>query len=231
MRIRPLGDRAMLVDLGGHKPERPGSVVERVYMQLAAKSLAGVTDIVAGFESVAVHYDPAQVACGPGELPQHAVHAAIEQMLTSPEPLPSVERRRFDIPVCYDRSLAPDLDAVAHHAGVTADEVVALHTGGEYTVRMIGFLPGFPYLGGMDSRLTTPRRSSPRANVAAGSVAIGGSQTGIYPIASPGGWQIIGRTAARLFDVERDPPALLRMGDEIRFRAMTLAEFSRSGAP
>jgi len=125
--------------------------------------------------------------------------------------------RQVEIPVHYGGGAGADLDVVAAHAGLSRAQVIERHTGALYTVFFLGFLPGFAYLGGMDPRLATPRRREPRLEVPAGSVAIGGSQTAVYPVASPGGWQVIGRTDTRLFDIERDPPALLRPGDTVRF--------------
>ena len=119
--------------------------------------------------------------------------------------------------MCYGGEHGPDLQVVADHAGLSVEEVVRRHAGAEYVVFFIGFQPGFAYLGGLDPTLHTPRRDAPRLEVPAGSVAIGGAQTGIYPAASPGGWQLIGRTASTLFDPARNPPALLQPGDRVRF--------------
>jgi KipI family sensor histidine kinase inhibitor len=124
-----------------------------------------------------------------------------------------------EIPVAYGGANGPDLDAVAELTGHTPDEVVAMHSGAEYLVYFLGFSPGFPYLGGLPESIAAPRLETPRRRVPAGSVAIGGQQTGVYPIASPGGWRIIGRTPLRLFDPGADPPVLLRMGDHVRFVA------------
>ena len=123
----------------------------------------------------------------------------------------------MDIPVRYGGADGPDLDGVAYHAGLDADAVVRMHADAEYTVHMIGFAPGFPYLAGLPPQLATPRRASPRARVPAGSVGIAGSQTGIYPLSTPGGWRLIGRTDARLFRPAHEPPTLLAVGDRVRF--------------
>jgi inhibitor of KinA len=131
----------------------------------------------------------------------------------------------IDVPVCYENEFAPDLEAVAQHTGLAPDKVVRRHAGAVYRVSCVGFTPGFPYLSGLPPELATPRRASPRKEVPAGAVAIGGTQTGIYPRKSPGGWNIIGRTSLRLFDVERDPPALFQAGDRVRFRKISREEF------
>jgi inhibitor of KinA len=229
LRILPLGDRAILVEFGSAIDEETRLLVRASFEQLSSRSLAGVLDVVPGFASIAVHYDPAQLARAGGATPHAAIAKAVEELLRTGVVTPSGEARLVEIPVCYDSSLAPDLDEVATHAQLMPAQVVALHAAPDYVVHMIGFLPGFPYLGGLDPRLTTPRRSSPRTRVPAGSVGIGGSQTGVYTIDSPGGWQLIGRTARRLFDVERNPPTLLRIGDKVRFRPVTLAEHRATG--
>ncbi|WIG55610.1 MAG: Allophanate hydrolase 2 subunit 1 [Rhodanobacteraceae bacterium] len=131
------------------------------------------------------------------------------------------------IPVCYGGDCGPDIDAIAEHAGLVRDEVIARHAAAEYTVAMLGFAPGFPYLLGLDAALHVPRRATPRTRVPAGSVAIGGAQTGIYPCELPGGWHLIGRTPLALFDPRRDPPCLLAPGDRVRFRAIDAGEFAR----
>ena len=225
MRIHPLGDRAILVEFGSAIDEPTRLLVRASFEQLSLQSLAGVLDIVPGFASIAVHYDPAQIVRSGGMSVHATITSAVENVLRNTVAMPTGDSQLTEIPVCYDPSLAPDIDEVARHTGLTSGQVVELHTAPEYAVHMIGFLPGFPYLGGLDPRLTTPRRSTPRTHVPAGSVGIGGGQTGVYPIDSPGGWQLIGRTAARLFDVERDPAALLRIGDRVRFRAITIEEY------
>ncbi|MBP2196890.1 5-oxoprolinase subunit PxpB [Pantoea cypripedii] len=127
------------------------------------------------------------------------------------------ESRLVEIPVIYGGDVGPDLQVVADHAGMTPRQVVELHSSSAYVVYFIGFQPGFPYLGGLDSRLHTPRRAEPRVIVPAGSVGIGGSQTGVYPLATPGGWQLLGQTSISLFDPQLQPPTLLRPGDSVRF--------------
>lgn len=138
--------------------------------------------------------------------------------------------RTIEIPVCYDGALAPDLEFVAKSAGLSMEGVASLHAGAEHTVRFIGFTPGFPYIDGLPEALRVPRLETPRTRVPAGSIAIAGSQTGIYPRATPGGWRIIGRTSRRLFDPGRSEPSLLRAGDRVRFIPISLGEFERAGA-
>ena len=151
--------------------------------------------------------------------PQHQALDAIERLQIwweeSEAAIP--DSRTVEIPVRYGGEAGPDLNAVAQHCHMTPQQVVAMHAATEYTVYFIGFQPGFPYLGGLDSRLHAPRRAEPRVLVPSGSVGIGGSQTGIYPLASPGGWQLLGRTMLPLFNPQHQPPTLLRPGDKVRF--------------
>jgi inhibitor of KinA len=224
MRIEPLGDRAVLIGLGDAIREETHRLVRAVCVRLEERPVPGMTEYVPAYASVAVHYDPGLVAgAGPGagDLPFERMAAALRALLAEvrTEELPAP--RTVEIPVCYGGEWGPDLDDVARHHGLAADEVVRLHTGGDYRVYLLGFAPGFPYLGGLPERIATPRRATPRTRVPARSVGIGGGQTGIYPMESPGGWHLIGRTPLRLFAPEREPPALLRMGDRVRFRAVT----------
>jgi len=140
-------------------------------------------------------------------------------------PLDTDPGRELIVPVCYDQEFGEDLAYIAQVHRLTIEEVVAIHTSTSYFVHMIGFLPGFPYLGGLSPRIATPRKESPRTLVAAGSVGIAGAQTGVYPIDSPGGWQIIGRSPWQFFDQHVDPPCRVRAGDTVKFNAITLHEF------
>lgn len=152
---------------------------------------------------------------------RRVVEEAAARSVDEPEP------RMVEIPVCYDPDVAPDLQEVARLHGMTAADASALHAAGDYRVHFLGFAPGFPYLGGLDPRLATPRLERPRTRVPAGSVAIGGAQTGIYPFAMPGGWRIIGRTPLPLFRAEHIPPCLLDLGDRVRFVAIDAARFGK----
>ena len=137
------------------------------------------------------------------------------------------DQRTVEIPVCYGGDYGPDLEFVAQHNSLTEEKVVAIHSAADYLVYMIGFAPGFPYLGGMSEQIAAPRRESPRLQIPAGSVGIAGAQTGVYPIETPGGWQLIGRTPLELFRPTEDPPTRLRAGDIVRFRPITSEEFDR----
>lgn len=228
MRLHPLGDRAILIQMGDSIDEATHRLVRAVCARLEEHPVPGMTEYVPAFASVAVHYEPTHFPSGrPGEVtqPYDRMAAVLTAALTALEEDELPAPRTVEIPVCYGGEEGPDLEEVARYHGLPADEVVRLHAGGEYRVYMIGFAPGFPYLGGLSERISTPRRATPRALVPAGSVGIGGSQTGIYPIASPGGWNLIGRTPLRLFDAHAEPPTVLRMGDRVRFRPISLAEF------
>ncbi len=221
MTILPLGDSALTIHVGEKFAADPRGClreVEGVLGALHAARLPGVVEIAPAFSSVTVFYDPA--ASGFEEF-----KGTIAGLLESNPRLAKKKERLVEIPVCYEGEFAPDLALVAKRARLTQREVKVAHAGGRYRVACLGFAPGFPYLIGLPRLLATPRRATPRLQVAAGSVAIGGAQTGIYPQASPGGWNVIGRTPMRLFDVEEKRAALLTMGDRVRFRAISPAEF------
>jgi inhibitor of KinA len=232
MQLRPLGDCAVVIALGSTIDEATHRRVRAVCARLESHPPVGMIEYVPAFASVTVYYDPARVA--PlgirNASPPHARFAAsLEATLDHLEDEEASATRMVEIPVCYGGDLGPDLDDVAQRSGLSSDEVVRLHSGGDYRVYMIGFMAGFAYLGGLPERIATPRRSTPRERVPASSVGIGGSQTGVYPIVSPGGWNIIGRTPLRMFDPDRDPPTLLQMGDHVRFRAISLDAFREMG--
>jgi inhibitor of KinA len=223
MRLEPLGDSAWLIRVeDGFDPENSlGAVVGRL-RQLEAASIPGVIDLVPSFTTIGVFVDQERAA------DFDALKARIEAAL-EPEPVPadSPARGELEIPVCYDREFGLDLDEVARHTELSTDEIIDRHSAAIYRVAAVGFTLGFPYLSGLPPELATPRRSSPRTEIPAGSVAIGGTQTGIYPRKSPGGWNIIGRTPLPLFEIQRDPPALLKIGDSVRLRPISREEFER----
>lgn len=215
----PLGDRAVVVQLGARIGD---DVFRRVQAALHRLHNAhpAITDLVPGYTSVTVHYDPVVVGCRTDAAPHEILARALDEKLRALDDASPLETRQVEVPVCYDGPLAPDLDRVARHTGLTPATVITLHSAAAYTVQMIGFTPGFPYLAGLDPRLATPRHAEPRTRVVAGSVGIGGEQTGIYSLATPGGWNLIGSTPLSLFDATRDPAALLRIGDRVRFVAI-----------
>jgi KipI family sensor histidine kinase inhibitor len=217
--IEPLGDSALLLRWPERIDAQINDRVHAIVAKIHSLRPAGLRDLVPAYASLALCFDPHAFA------PEADPHAQIERWLRqcladlSPSQR-SQTQRCIEIPVHYGGEAGPDLDAVADAAGCDRERVIALHSGGNYRVAMLGFAPGFPYLSGLDPRLEMPRLAQPRLRVAAGSVAIGGAQTGIYPHEGPGGWRIIGRTDCVLFDPHRDPPSLLAPGDEVRFVAL-----------
>lgn len=170
------------------------------------------------YTTVTIYYDPLQ-------LDIQNLKAELQRMLAAETDASDGNQRRIQIPVCYGGDFGPDLDFVARHNSLTIDEVIEIHTSVEYLVYMIGFVPGFPYLGGMSARIATPRRETPRLRIPAGSVGIAGTQTGVYPIETPGGWQLIGRTPLELFQPSSNPPTLLRAGDSVQFQPIMKDQF------
>lgn len=207
---RPAGDSAVLVEIGDAIDPALHCVLRGFLLLLRREPIAGVTECVPGYCSALVCYDATQVWYD--ELVER-LRERERRVGACDLPAP----RRIEIPVTYGGESGPDLDIVARHANLTTDEVIARHAAPDYLVYMLGFTPGFAYLGGLDPVLETPRRAEPRTAIPAGSVGIAGAQTGVYPIESPGGWQLIGRTRLRVFDPRRDPPTLLRAGDVVRF--------------
>jgi inhibitor of KinA len=216
MRFAPLGDAAIAVDFG----PSPAGRLRSLTRALQLDPPPGAVDVVPAFGTVTVFY-------GDDEGADFATRcAAIERRGAAAAGLGDGDGVLVEIPVCYDLELAPDLARVAAQAQCGEAEVAALHAAGEYRVQAVGFSPGFPYLTGLPARLHTARLATPRTVVPAGSVGIGGMQTGIYPLATPGGWNLIGRTPLRLFDLAANPPARLRPGDRVRFKAITREEFA-----
>jgi inhibitor of KinA len=231
MRIEPLGDSALIVrvvDDFARDPEASLDTVQAALRSLEAAAIAGVTELAPAYSTIGVFFDVAEIArAAAREEVLVWLSARIESALKT-RSAPSkqgIETPVIEIPVCYDREFASDLDDVARVAGLAEAEVIRRHARAAYRVACVGFIAGFPFLSGLPSELATPRRAVPRKEVPAGSVAIGGAQTGIYLRNSPGGWNVIGRTPLRLFDVQRDPPTTLQTGDRVRFREISRAEF------
>lgn len=204
-----LGDCALRIHFGRAEHPRTRPRIRAFCAWLNAHPLPGVTDCVPAYETVTIYYDPLRL--DPDTLRRHLTVGTNADNIPAPL-LPVTE-----IPVRYGGAHGPDLASVAARHALTPAQVITLHAAPTYEVVMLGFLPGFPYLAGLPEILHTPRLASPRAAVPAGSVAIGGTQAGIYPCASPGGWNIIGRTRVSLFDINTDPPALLQPGARVRF--------------
>jgi inhibitor of KinA len=225
MKLEPLGDTAVVATLGTRIDAATLASVLKFSGAVAAAQGRGIVDIVPAYVTVTVFYDPAEFT-EPGEDAYEEVRRLMESCAKGGgKGAFAAARRLVEIPVCYGGELGPDLEHVAVHTGIASAEVIGRHSAAEYLVHAIGFTPGFPFLGGLPASLVTPRRDSPRAQVPAGSVGIGGHQTGVYPISSPGGWQIIGRTPLSLFLPNRAPASLLHPGDRVRFKRISAEEF------
>jgi inhibitor of KinA len=233
MEIVPLGDSALIVrvrDRFDDAPEDTLDTVLRAFHQLRTAAVPGVIELAPAYTSVAVFFDPNTVTKA-AETPDKVfnwlakrIRAAVAEVAAAGK-IRRSQWETVEIPVCYDPEFALEIDDVARRANISPSEVIRLHSAAEYRVACIGFVPGFPFLTGLPKKLATPRRDVPRKEIPAGSVGIGGAQTGIYPLRSPGGWNLIGRTPLRLFDPEKNPPAFLRAGDRVRFRKIARDEF------
>lgn len=229
MQITPLGDNALVLELGTVIDESTHRRVQTAWRALAAAPLPAVSELVPAYTTVTVFYDPwAAVQAGAPALGiADWLGEVLRERLKNPPKTEKAKPRVVEVPVCYGGEFGPDLARVAAQAKLSPEEVIKRHAKAEYLVHLIGFAPGFPYLGGLPKELRTPRHAKPRMTVPPGSVAIGGEQAGIYPLATPGGWNLIGRTPLRIFRPEQTPPVMLAAGDRVKFRAITPEEFSR----
>ena len=232
VRLYPLGDAAVVLEFGSGISPATHRAIAAFSALLARHPFAGLREAVPAFTTLTVYYDPWLLSGNSQHQPYERVEEILRQLLaTTPATEAVAETTVVEIPMCYGGEFGPDLAFVAQHAGLTMDEVVTLHSGPDYLVHMIGFAPGFPYLGGLDARLATPRRPQPRSLVPAGTVGIAGPQTGIYSLPTPGGWQLIGRTPLRLFIPEWTAPSLLRAGQRLRFVPIDADEFEQHEQP
>jgi inhibitor of KinA len=232
MRIEPLGDSALLVRVVEEfDPESSLDAVQHAIRALELATILGIIELVPAYTTVGVFFDPARIVLDDGESSAfEALATRIEnalQIVSNTGPFTTTRSAIIEVPVCYDDEFSSDLADVSRHTGLSDEEVIRRHSGATYRVACVGFAPGFPYLTGLPHELATPRRAVPRTEIPAGAVAIGGTQTGIYPQRSPGGWNIIGRTPLRLFDLEQNPPALFHTGDPVRFRKISRDEFEQ----
>jgi KipI family sensor histidine kinase inhibitor len=219
-RFRITGDQGLLVEYGDTIDLDVNRKVRSMAIVLEKNIPAGVIEIIPTYRSLLIVYDPLQTKLT--KLKETLI--SLEERLAGIEiPPPGA----VEIPVCYGGEFGPDITFVAETHQITLDEVIRLHTEPEYPIYMIGFTPGFPFLGGLPEALHTPRLETPRTLVPEGSVGIANNQTGIYPVASPGGWQLIGRTPVKLFAPERPNPFLYRAGDRIKFKAISAEEYAR----
>lgn len=215
IRLLPVGDSALAVEFGSEIDPSVNQQVHVLAALLTTQAPVGLIEVVPTYRSLLIRYDPLRVVYS-------EVVAWVETHLPKLEALPPTQTRLVEVPTVYGGEAGPDLAFVAQHCGLTLDEVISIHSRTEYIVYMMGFTPGYPYMGKLDARLNTPRLETPRKHVPAGSVGIAGLQTGIYPLDSPGGWRIIGRTSMTLFDPTSDTPFLFAPGDRVRFVAKNL---------
>jgi len=231
MEITPLGDSALIVRVADEFAANPNASLNAVlaaFRCLEAAAIPGVIELAPAYSTIGVFFDPARIELAAPELsPSDVLRTSIQSILnaSSFERETEIETRVVEIPVCYGGELGPDLGEVARVTNLSETEVIHRHVSGAYRVACVGFIAGFPFLSGLPPELATPRRTTPRKEVPAGSVGIGGAQTGIYPRKSPGGWNLVGRTPLRLFDVQQEPPAMLRAGDQVCFREISQETF------
>lgn len=222
LQVRVSGDRLLIVELGKGIDPVCNDRVHRLAALLTAAQHPAVEAVVPSYCTLALYYDPEKITW-------HALIDLLRRCARRLETEPVPQAHVVEIPVCYGGVFGPDLEAVAVLAGLEVEEVIRLHCAGYYRIYAIGFTPGFCYLGGLDPRIHTPRLNTPRVLVPAGSVGIAGGQTGVYPLAGPGGWQLIGRTPQRLFTPDRSPPVPYQPGDTICFRPISAEQFARLG--
>lgn len=223
--FEPLGESTLLVRFGSHIDASLNARVHTGAAALRAAALPGVEDIAPAYASLALTYRPAAWEAGGAQAWRHLADAVGAILAHAPESV-HTHARSIAIPVRYGGGGGPDLEPLAARLGLSTQELITRHAGGEYRVAMLGFAPGFPYLLGLDPALYAPRLANPRVRVPRGSVAIGGAQTGIYPSELPGGWHLIGRTPFALFDAAREPACLLAAGDRVRFQVIDDVQFA-----
>ncbi len=224
IRFLNAGEQGLVVEFGASIDPDLNRRVHRAGALIGAAGIPGVREVVPTYRSLLIYFDP--LAITRRQLAENVRLLVADTGAGQAE----MSAKVIEIPVAYGGEHGPDLDFVAGHTGLAPAEVVAIHTSVPYLVYMLGFTPGFPYLGGMSERIAAPRLAQPRTAIPGGSVGIAGTQTGIYPVASPGGWQIIGRTPVKLFDPGAAAPFLFAAGDYLRFKAVSAADYAAIGA-
>jgi inhibitor of KinA len=225
-KIRPLGDSALLIDFGNRMDESTNDLVLHLYNQLTLAPFDGMVEAIPAYSSLAVIYkvDSVLKNLKHNTIAYEVVQVFVEHLITENNFSEQVDVRQIRVPVCYDEKYGVDLAAISEKLKLSVREIICLHTSRSYRVYMLGFLPGFPYMGEVDPKLILPRKNKP-AKVTAGSVGLAGKQTGIYPLDAPGGWQIIGKTPISLFDQKNNIPVSFRAGDQITFYSISKDEF------
>ncbi|MCC8127737.1 MAG: 5-oxoprolinase subunit PxpB [Clostridiales bacterium] len=220
IKILTAGDSSLLIEFGSEiSPEINRKIAGTVQL-MREQHIEGIVDTIPTYCSLLINYDPRVIR-------YEEMKNRLEALLRLDIKLDSGNRTIVEIPVCYGGEFGPDMAFIAEHAGLSEQEVIKIHSSKDYLIYMLGFLPGFTYLGGLDERIFTPRLANPRLEIPAGSVGIGGSQTGIYPMDSPGGWQLMGKTPVKTYDPNRKEPILVEAGQYIRFVPIDRAEYDR----
>lgn len=214
------GDSAVCVEFGNEISPEINKKIRAFKIAVEKSDIPGIVETVPTYRSLLVHYHPEVIGF-------KALTEEFDKLMGSLSSIPIPPPTVIEIPVFYGGEMGPDIENVAEHNHKTVEEVIKIHTSEEYLIYMIGFIAGFPYLGGMSKEIATPRLKSPRVKIEGGSVGIAGEQTGIYPVASPGGWQLIGRTPLKLYDADREKPVLLEAGQYIKFAAVTEEEYKK----
>lgn len=225
-KIFPLGDTALVVDFGNVIDEKLNKIVHSLFIQLKNNPIDGIIETVPGYSSLTIYYDVLAIK---QKLKKQTtvfewINENVESFLYRHRKKIEIKEALVKVPVCYEEAFAPDLNFIAEQNKISTEEIIHLHTSTTYRIYMLGFLPGFAYMGQVDEKIACPRKPQP-AFVEAGSVGIAGKQTGIYPLRSPGGWQIIGRTPLRLFDKDKEEPTFFKPGDTVQFYSITREEF------
>lgn len=218
IRILTAGDSAVLIEFGKEISPDINARITALVRLMKAQQIEGVVDMIPSFCALLINYDPRVVSYG-------KMKKRLEKLLKLEVETRATAAKIYEIPVCYGSEYGPDLDNISSHAGLRKEEVIRIHSSRDYLIYMLGFLPGFSYLGGLDERIHTPRLANPRVKIRAGSVGIGSSQTGIYPLDSPGGWQLLGMTPVKTYDPVREVPILFEAGDYVRFVPINEARY------
>lgn len=219
MKFLKAGDSALIIELGNEISPIINYNLKKITDYLDSLNHKAIKDLLPTYRSIIVYYDPMMVSFD--ELKEMVE----KNCVVDDSQMVSVKKEIIEVPVLYGGEYGPDIENIASHNNLTIEEVIDIHTSGEYLVYMLGFTPGFPYLGGMDKRIATPRLTTPRTKIPGGSVGIAGEQTGLYPIESPGGWQLLGRTPLNFFDSVKENPFVVAAGQYIKFKAITEEEY------
>lgn len=227
--LQPMGDHAVVIEIGSGFEKKTIETIQSITDYLDKNPPYWMIEYIPAFTTITIIYDPVKAYKQSQQhpLPIDYINVQLHEILSNITRNKTMLERVIEIPVCYGGEFGPDLEAVAEMNDLSVDRVIQLHSSANYLVYMIGFSPGFPYLGGMSKKITAPRRKTPRLTIPAGSVGIAGMQTGVYPIDTPGGWQLIGRTPIKLFRPEKEQPSLLKAGDIVRFKPISKKQYAK----